>query len=155
MGRTPIAFRMQETDLYCGPAVVQMILATYGIEIAQSILAEEMGTDSHGTPVRTVQNCLVEKGFSSKLANNASWEHIEDALGAGDMVIIGYIEHEEEKGHYALVETITGSEIVLADPWHGPHHRIWRDDFERNWKDDEDGAYGARMLLAVSAPKGV
>lgn len=155
MERSPIIFRMQETDHYCGPAVVHMILATYGIETAQSILAEEMGTDSHGTPVRSMQNCLVEQGFSSKLSNNASWEDIEDALGAGDMVIVGYIERGEEHGHYAIVETITGSEIVLADPWHGPHTRVWRDDFERNWKDDEDGAYGARMMLAVSAPKGV
>ena len=132
-----------------------MILDTYGTKVEQSELADAMGTDSHGTPVLAMQNYLIEQGFSSTLMNNASWEDLEDALGAGEMVVVGYIEHEEVVGHYALIETVLNVEIILADPWHGAHHRIRREDFERNWKDDEDGAYGERMMLAVTPPKDV
>ncbi len=155
MDQIPIKYHKQETDVYCAPAIVQMILDTYGIEAGQSELADSMETDSHGTPILALQNCLIEQGFTSKLKNNASWEDLEDALGAGNMVVVGYVEHEEVVGHYALIETVLNVEIILADPWHGAHYRIRREDFERNWKDDEDGAYGERMMLAVTPPKGM
>ena len=134
MERTPIIFHFQESD---------------------SLGAAEMGSDSRSTPVRAIQNCLVERGYPSKLTTSATWESLEDALGAGDMVAVGYIEDSQEYGHYALVETLTNSEIILADPVRGPHYHIRREEFERFWKDDGSDAYGARMMLVVSRLAGV
>ncbi len=149
MTKIHIPFRKQENDYYCGPAVVQMILAGNGLEIAQQEIASAMKTDKHGTPIKEIERFLKTQGFETKRTNNASWEDIEDSLGEGETIIVGYLEPEEEKAHYAIIASMTEHQLFLLDPWHGAEQSLSRDDFEHRWRDDEDGAYGNRMMLAV------
>ena len=148
----PTSYRKQETDLFCGPAIVQMILATQDLEISQIDIAGEMTTDKRGTPIKAMESYLKAQGFSTRRTNEAQWEDIEDALGERATIVVGYLEKGEDKAHYALVATTTQGEIILTDPFFGPEYRLSREEFERRWKDDIDHAYGNRMMLAVTAP---
>ena len=152
---TPKSFpyRKQETDFYCGPAIVQMALATQGTDISQNELAASMGTSEHGTPLTEIERVLALHGFVTIRKNNAAWEDIDDALQKGMMVIIGYVEPEEEVAHYSFVASTNDEAIYFVDPLFGPDFTMSREEFEKRWRDDEDGAYGERMMLVVSIPK--
>ena len=153
MNGNPIPYRKQETHVYCGPAIVQMILATYGKEVSQQSIAREMGTDEQGTPVVRIEDFLTSHGFLVRRTNGADWDDIENALDAGSIVVIGYIEPTDEKAHYSIVVSATDRVLSLLDPWVGEEHILLRDAFIERWKDDADEAYGDRMMMAVSMPK--
>ena len=148
-----IPYRKQETSVYCGPAIVQMILAANGKDVTQESIAREMGTDEHGTPVIRIEDFLVSHGFIVRRKNGADWDDIIGALGVGSIVVIGYIEPTDEKAHYSIVMSTTDHTLSLLDPWFGEEHILVRDEFIKRWKDDADEAYGDRMLMVVSMPK--
>jgi ABC-type bacteriocin/lantibiotic exporter with double-glycine peptidase domain len=146
-------YRKQETDVYCAPAIVQMILAAQGTEVLQSELAQAMGTDEQGTSVAAMERFLASYGFEVARKNDAAWEDIVAAFAADSTVVVGYIEPEEEKAHYSIVSSIDDDMIHLIDPWYGPDHMLAREEFIERWRDDEDGAYGQRMMMIVSTPE--
>ena len=146
-------YRKQETDFYCGPAIVAMILAAAGTEVTQSELAAAMGTTEHGTPIEEIARFLSSYGFEVTRKNDALWEDIIATFNAGSTVIIGYIEPDEEKAHYSLVSSIGEAGIEFNDPWYGENQILSKEEFLKRWKDDEDGAYGERMMMTVSRPE--
>jgi len=149
----PIPYRKQETSVYCGPAIVQMILAAYGKELSQGSIAREMGTDEQGTPVARIEDFLGSHGFEVQRKNGADWDDIISALGAGSIVVVGYIEPSDEKAHYSIAVSTTDHVVSLLDPWFGEEHILLRDEFIKRWRDDADEAYGERMMMAVSMPQ--
>ena len=58
-GSVSVPLYQQTTSNYCGPACVQMTLASFGVSATQSTLATQMGTGSpHGTYVYKIRDCL-------------------------------------------------------------------------------------------------
>jgi hypothetical protein len=150
-----IPYRHQENEeFYCGPAIVQMLLAARGFERSQSELAQILGTDKTGTEAAKIEDFLISNAFSVVRKNAASLEDIETALASGAEVVVGYIETTDHKfAHYGLVADITKDDITLIDPLLDPHLKLTRVDFESRWHDDADNKYGERMMMAVSFPK--
>src|SRR3989344_550632 len=99
-----LPYYKQETDFYCGPAVVQMLFAGRGVMMTQTQLAEALGTAAGaGTSLEAIVHILSLHGFETKHKNGASLADIAEALGAGKSALVGYTETENQEPHYALV----------------------------------------------------
>jgi ABC-type bacteriocin/lantibiotic exporter with double-glycine peptidase domain len=154
MTKIPLPYRKQETDFYCGPAIVQMILASNGTEIPQGEIAASLGTsDATGTTIDAMRDFLHSCGFDVTRKNNASLEKIKNALDTDAMVVVGYVETSEDVPHYSLVKEVTANAIVLIDPWSGNEQTMTPNEFESRWRDDSALAYGERMMMTVSIPE--
>jgi predicted double-glycine peptidase len=150
-----IPYYKQETDVYCGPAVVQMILASKDVARPQADVAEIMGTtEARGTELSTMQNILAAHGFLTERTNDATLDDIAIALATKHTVIVGYIDPESNTlAHYAIVRDLTDSSIILIDPLHGENYTLARADFESRWRDDANNMYGNRMMLTATLEK--
>lgn len=143
-------YSKQETDYYCGPAVVQMLLGHVGIIFTQEQLAKELGTiPLVGTTADAIVALLTLHGMTAKRHNNASVADIRTTLHSGDFAIIGYIE-EGGDPHYALATAVSDTTITLSDPWFGENHTLPLAEFEERWRDNEASMYGNRLLITVS-----
>jgi ABC-type bacteriocin/lantibiotic exporter with double-glycine peptidase domain len=151
MQRPAIPYRKQENlDIYCGPAVVQMILLAHGLERSQDELATILGTDATGTRAQAIEEFLMASGFFVERKNDAMLADIEAAHADGATVVVGYIEPGENLlGHYGIVMDLTDDSIVLIDPLLGPELTMSREDFQMRWKDDHDDSYGERMMMSI------
>jgi ABC-type bacteriocin/lantibiotic exporter with double-glycine peptidase domain len=153
MRAVSIPHRKQETDFYCGPAIVQMILAAQGIELSQKDIARVLGTtEAAGTNIAAIERFLASHGFVALRKNDVNVRDIDSAIAAGKKVVVGYVEPSEDVPHYGIVAAVTAQDIIIIDPWHGADHALARDVFEERWRDDSADAYGNRMMLAVSFP---
>ncbi len=141
----------QETDFYCGPAVVQMVLAQLGIIFSHSHLAKELGTNPQtGTGADAIAQLLVMHGLSAERRNDASVDDIRHALAEGRLALVGYIESQDGEPHYALVASVGENDITLKDPLFGDRYVLPLAEFEERWRDNTDLMYGNRMMIAVS-----
>ena len=151
--RCMLPYSKQETEYYCGPAVVQMLLAHVGIIFTQAELAKELGTlPSVGTNADAIVALLTHHGMHVTRRNGATIADIRDALAAKELVLVGYIEADENVPHYVLVTAVTDDSIVFTDPdgTYGPNHSIPLTLFEERWRDDQANMYGDRLLITVS-----
>lgn len=154
MHAVSIPYRKQETDVYCGPTIVQMILAAHGIELSQKEIAAALGTtESSGTTADAIQNYFATHKFAVTCTNEAALSDIKYMITAGKYVIVGYVEPSEDIPHYGIVKTLTAQDITIIDPWNGGDHTMSREIFEERWRDDSAAAYGNRMMMAVSMPQ--
>jgi ABC-type bacteriocin/lantibiotic exporter with double-glycine peptidase domain len=154
MTAIPIPYRKQETDVYCGPTIVQMILAAHGIELTQHEIAVALGTtEEAGTMADSIQRYFATHGFAVTCTNEAQLSDVESVIAAGRYVVVGYVEPTEDVPHYGIVKEITAQDIIIIDPWNGADHIMAREIFEERWRDDSAAAYGNRMMMAVSMPK--
>jgi ABC-type bacteriocin/lantibiotic exporter with double-glycine peptidase domain len=142
-------YQKQETDYYCGPAVVQMALASIGIIFTQAALAEELKTTPEvGTTADAIAALLRQHGLEVKRSNGAAIADIAAALSEGQLAIVGYVAQDEP--HYALVSSLGDGAIVLQDPYFGEAHTLPLEEFQQRWRDNEAGMYGDRLLITVS-----
>jgi ABC-type bacteriocin/lantibiotic exporter with double-glycine peptidase domain len=153
MTKMQFTYRKQETDVYCGPAIVQMILSSIGMDLSQAEIAGSLGTnEATGTMIGAIQDFLRTCELDAVRKNDASWEDIRHALDDEMFVVVGYVEPEEDVPHYSLVKDLASDTIVLIDPWIGAEKALARDEFEMRWRDDAANAYGERMMMTVSTP---
>jgi ABC-type bacteriocin/lantibiotic exporter with double-glycine peptidase domain len=114
-----IPHRHQLNIHYCGPAVLQMTLAAYGIKRTQKQLAKEAKTPfdmKHGTEVKNMAAVLRSYGFAVDEKNNRSLADLTKAYASGKLIIICYTERHWSWDHYAVVKKITANHIYLIDP---------------------------------------
>lgn len=138
----------QENEAYCGPAVVQLVLRRFGVELAQRDIAKELETDMVvGTSASELQKFFEKRGLAVERKNNATWEELQTAPARG-VAIVGYIEPEGDP-HYAVVKSADHQAITLADPWHGDDFVLPKEEFLKRWVDNEPAQYGTAMLMLV------
>jgi ABC-type bacteriocin/lantibiotic exporter with double-glycine peptidase domain len=134
-----IPFFPQLNEHYCGPAILQMTLAAYGIEAPQERLAQEARTplDMHsGTELVHMVAVLRSYGLEVDASQNRNIEAVVGALQKDAIVIICYTEPVEEWGHYAIVKEFRGDNIVLIDPdSRTGETSLLTEEFERRWQD--------------------
>jgi len=147
-----VAHVFQENEAYCGPAVVQMVLASFGITKTQQEIATELETDMvEGTSAKELEAFFVKQGLKVERKNDATWSDLEAALTKG-LVIAGYIEQDGDP-HYGVVREVGEESVVLADPWRGDNFTLSKQEFLERWVDKETGKYGNHMLLTVLLPQ--
>lgn len=124
----------QKTGL-CGPAVLKMVLAYYGVEVTENELAERTHCDPElgigGEKMLEVVNQMGMKGY---IKDNASFEDLEDlVVKKGIPVIVDWFS--EDDGHYSVVVDLDGENIYLQDPEIGHLRAMRRSKFYRVWFD--------------------
>src|SRR3989344_6188386 len=120
-----IPFFHQRTEYYCGPAIIQMVLAIYGIRVTQRKIAWHAKTDKMfgkatgketGTSIHNMLRTLRIFGVIVQAGNNRTTTGIKRALKQNKLVIVCFTEREYSWGHYAFVLGFKGSYIKLLDP---------------------------------------
>lgn len=110
----------QEFNYSCMAACARMVLAYHGRELAESELRELLGTQSHGTPPRSITS-IASLGLHVHLALS-NLTQLRDALAAGlppivflDTGSLGY--WPTDCAHVAVEVGIDDSSVYLNDPF--------------------------------------
>ena len=139
-------YRPQENPAWCGPAVIQMILAVSDsdIENPQPEIAGEVCLPWWGTAQEMMFAYLSRFFGNIDFKDNASIEDIKQRLNSGYTVVVNWwdnldaSEESPEDGHYSLIVDYDdeAQTLTLADPISS--RGIWRiaqKDFENLWFD--------------------
>ena len=137
-----ISYFPSENDDYCGPAVLQMVLAAFGISKTQDELAIEAGTPrtpEAGTAPAAMVRVLKSYGLSVDAGESQNLLEVSKALQRDAIPIVCFTEPTWEWGHYAIVADVTEREVFLCDPDtdRGACHAMAREEFERRWHDHQ------------------
>ena len=128
----------QEKDWWCGPATLEALLASRGINIAQRKLAGKLRTTkSRGTSNREISKFLLREGFSPEEREFATWRTLRALLAEKKSIVVGwYYDYQKPaEYHFSAVSRVDNKSIVLMDPEAGGTVRIARKEFLKRWHD--------------------
>ena len=132
-----IPYFKQETDWTCGPAVMRMILASFGIQKTEEELAEQLETNTEkGTLYGNLLKLAERYGFRHMSDINGNLNDLKNLIKEGFKVIVCYYCPEEDTDHYAIVKDIDSDFVYLLDPWYGPDYSFSLKEFINMWKND-------------------
>src|SRR3989344_9346488 len=104
MSPRTVPFYLQDNAYFCGPAVIQMVLASFGIKRSQAQLAKKARTnDETGTTTRALIRTLRAEGLLVSGSDHSTTDQPRRALTAGRVVIVCFMDPDDEVGHYAVV----------------------------------------------------
>lgn len=138
--------RYQQTDDWCGPAVIQMALAAGGIRRSQKEIAKDVIHKWWGTTQQAILAYLSRYFDRLNFKEKANLANVSYHLKKGHIVIVNWwddIDPEEEEGHYSLILGVGKKRITLADPsqnrgiWQMRRRYFitrWYDSIDVNWK---------------------
>lgn len=137
-----IPYYKQEKDWYCGPAVMQMFLASQKVLSSQDQLARELNTTQRrGTDNNQILNYLKNKQFEYSVQRGldpqTALEKLASAIKQKRSILITYWHLTDKIGHFALVKKLTRKTITLQDPDKGPSYTLALKTFLKNWHDSE------------------
>ena len=147
-----LPFFKQETDYYCGPAVLQMILQFYGQTLSQTELAQIAGTTSTGTSPTRLLEAAQTLGLQTKVIEPATISELKSLIDEGLPVVVNFTEPESNFfGHYAIAVNYDATWLYLQDPDSdvGPQTKYDWIDFDQRWHDHDDGNHPTNHWLAV------
>ena len=152
---TPISselFVAQPNDWTCGVAVAVMIQRFFQtpehpweryLEILRS-------TESHGTTTLNIARWLESlsgaNGLLLETRDHGSFTDIERLLGSNWLIVLAFREPGQLVGHYAIVQAMNDTSLMLADPFYGPRSivrrasLVWTTQFEEPMR---EGWYAA------------
>jgi predicted double-glycine peptidase len=131
-----------------------MVLAFFGEQRREEELMELLRTsEEHGTDNEDMERMLQEHGFSYKVRKNATLHQLKRVLRSGIPVIVNYVEHEENEGHYAVVVGYDDESIILHDPLHGEGFTLSLAEFEKRWHSTFTEVPYKHWFLAITGPK--
>lgn len=129
-----VPFFKQENDWFCGPAVAQSVLATFGVRLTQKEIAKELGTSPFGGTDRAdMGRPLRRHGLTAKSYTLGKLSDIRHFLSQGWVVVVNYIEPDEDICHFAVVTRVTDKNVYLVDPWNGPDFSMAAEEFVKRW----------------------
>ena len=141
----------QSTDYTCGPTVLCMVLAYYGITRSEEELRDQMKVNEReGTKNEQLENEARREGLFVYAKNGGTIEEIRKYVEENIPVIVNFIE-EGGEGHYAVVIDISDEHLVLNDPYYEKQKNLPISDFVANWR-SEDGLH-PKWFMAVSKEK--
>lgn len=146
--RINVPYIEQKDNFMCGPAVLQMVLAFFGVHAEQEALAHLVTTSpKFGTPASRMARAAREYGFGYTVKQGASVEDIKIYLGDDLPVIVNFIEPDGNEGHFGLVIGHEEDELIIHDPWNGPEFKIKEEEFVRRWRAENDGRYHWILII--------
>ena len=124
----------QETDDWCGPAVVQMVLLAAGIKNSQKEIAKDITNKWWGTG-QNIMMAYLSRHF--KLVNfkiNATLKDIKYHLGKGHIIVVNWWDDTDDDlpdGHYTIIADYLkkNRKIIMVDP-SGSRKGLWKMDFK-------------------------
>lgn len=151
--RLNIPYCEQATDYTCGPAVVQMVLSSFGYHTSEEELARIAGTrhsDDGGTTHEGMMRAVHAQGFYGVEREGNTIADIEAHLDRGFPVIIDYIEPTDDIEHYALVIGHEGDTFIFHDPSNGAEFKLSKKEFESRWHNPLEDHQCERWMMVVS-----
>ena len=124
----------QKTGL-CGPAVLKMMLAYYGVEKTEQELAKLTKCDPElGIGGEKMLEVVRKMELDGYIKDHASLEDLEELVVKQQIpVIVDWFS--EDDGHYSVVVDIDSENIYLQDPEVGHLRAMRRGKFYRVWFD--------------------
>lgn len=138
---------IQAYDYDCGAKALQIVMAYYGIEIAENDLIKELGTDHNGTAVDKMVAVARKYGFDVVAKCGLTPSNIKEFIEKEIPVIVllqawanRYMtlddwRNDYRDGHYAIVVGYTDHIIVFQDP--SSFRKVWlkEREFLARWHD--------------------
>jgi len=130
---------------WCGPAVVQMALASGGVRKSQKEIAKDVYQKWLGTTQQSILAYLSQFYNMLNFKENSRFSDILYHIERGHTVIVNWWDdidpHDEEEGHYTLALSYDKKrgKLTMADPI--KERGIWqinKKDFTRRWYDTLD-----------------
>jgi ABC-type bacteriocin/lantibiotic exporter with double-glycine peptidase domain len=150
-----IPYRRQKNDYYCGPAVLQMVFAYYGMRIPQPTLAKELKTTRKAGSARAaMKRAAAARGFVLHARSGARIGDIRRKLAKGIPVIVNYVETGNNEGHYAVVTSLSQGRIRMQDPYHGAGFTMDIGHFVGRWHNERKTVRRWMMDVCPPAPGG-
>lgn len=147
----------QRQEYTCGPVVLQVVLAYYGVRVSlrQAIRACKT-SQRYGTPRRGLVRAARAFGLRVYQHTDASIKELAEFVVQGVPVIVNYNEPGEGKSHFAVVIGVTDTDVILHDPspLQGPHFRISHREFVSRWYGFHKHNF-RRWLMAVHVDRRV
>lgn len=123
---TRIKTYAQESSSTCGPAALRILLAYFGIEMGEKVLARLCKTTKKGTKPEMLEYALQKLGFKTKSGNGGkakdAWKILDYWVNKRNLpVLVDWFSPlgNAWSGHYAVVVALTKDKIMLADPEFG------------------------------------
>jgi predicted double-glycine peptidase len=147
----------QATDYTCSASALQGVLAYYGIELREDVLAKELGaTPEDGAPPEAIVRVAIAHGLQATKRENMAVEDLAAALAQGHPVIVEMQAWSDrprtswaddwDDGHYAIVVAVEGDRLVFEDPSVlGSRAVLSRREFEERWHDIDAGYRNVRV----------
>lgn len=130
-------FFWQERVWTCGPASFRIALARLGINKTERYLSHLLKS----TPKHGVSNKRFIKAAQSM---NLQYLHGHSDLTTlyqlhqdGWQIIVNYYARLHGSGHYAVIDKIAPTSVVLADPASGPKTKFTRKYFDKCWHSND------------------
>lgn len=136
--RTPLTlpFYLQETPDSCVPACLRMVLAGFGVEIAEAKLRELCDCTFEGTIALKAVDAVRQLGFAQTRKHTLTLAELETVVNNGNMPIV-FVEMEPINGiyqvHALVVTNVTPFSFQVLDPASG-ERIIPRQVFQVAWE---------------------
>lgn len=130
----------QSYDFDCGVKAFQLVMAYYGLDIAEGELIEELKSSSNGTPFKNIISAAEKRGFQVIARTGFTLDEVRDFVNKGTPVIVlvqAWADRfmtlddwkiDNDDGHYVIVIGFSDSIIVFEDP----------SSFRRTWMTEEE-----------------
>lgn len=127
---------LQSTEWNCGPACVQMLLASQGKRISQKKIAKLAKTTRNGTHHKHLVNAIKRFHINAR-AKKTNFRELKSKLAHGSHAIVNYFLQADNEGHFAVAVAKGKTYITLNDPWLGRKRYSVRK-FKQIWFDPDD-----------------
>src|SRR3972149_4189697 len=135
----------QKRPGWCGPAVIQMVLASVGLKKSQKEIAQAVYKEWWGTDQQLLMAYLSKFFKIVNFKNDAIFADINSHLEKGNIVVVDWmddLDDEEPAGHYSIVGDYDpkAKMLTLVDPSNA-RKGIWNistKDFNSRWYDTLD-----------------
>jgi len=157
----------QATDYTCGASALQAVLAYYGIETREDIIAQELGADPNkGVNPPAIIRVARTRGLTAELRQGMTVDEIAEIIRNGSPVLVALQAWSDEPhstyrddwddGHYAIIIAVEQDTIVFEDPSVlGSRAVLSRGEFEDRWHDTDGTHRYVRMGIIFGGKKPV
>lgn len=141
----------QATDYTCSASALQAVLAYYGVEMREDVLARELGaTPEDGAPPEAIVRVAIAHGLTATKRENMTVEDLAAQVAQGHPVIVQLQAWSDaprtswadawDDGHYVILVAIEGDRLVFEDPSVlGSRSVLTRRELEERWHDIDAG----------------
>ncbi len=130
-----VPYHRQQQDYTCGPAVLKMVLAWYGKQEEEEVIAEKLGTNPKtGTTRKAMVSFLKQGGVKCRPITKATFDDLFVTASSNSIVVVNYVEPTDNEGHYALAIHASETTIVLHDPHNGAFFEMSNEEFRKRWE---------------------
>ncbi|MBS3079651.1 C39 family peptidase [Candidatus Pacearchaeota archaeon] len=124
----------KQTQGYCGPTSLKIVLDYFGINLSEKKIAElAKSSRKHGTTPENILKVLKNHGFkNAKIKTNSSIKELELEIKKAPVIVNWFYDF---CGHYSVAIGYTKKSLILAEPLEGKIKYLDKFDFLVSWFD--------------------